>query len=83
MKLSTCGIQAVAVWKLTPNFVVDVESYFNLSSDGKTSREATEDDKGYYKAAYSNGEKAVSVNAVYFLQKNNLSKFPITISFAK
>lgn len=66
-KLSTGGIQAVAGWKLTPNFVVDVESYFNLSSDGKTSREATEDDKGYYKAAYSNGEKAVSVNAVYFL----------------
>ena len=66
-KLSTGGIQAVAGWKLAPNFVVDVESYFNLSSDGKTSREATEDDKGYYKAAYSNGEKAVSVNAVYFL----------------
>lgn len=66
-KLSTGGIQAVAGWKLAPNFVVDVESYFNLSSDGETSREATEDDKGYYKAAYSNGEKAVSVNAVYFL----------------
>ena len=66
-KLSTGGIQAVAGWKLAPNFVVDVESYFNLSSDGEKTREATEDDKGYYKAAYSNGEKAVSVNAVYFL----------------
>ena len=66
-KLSTGGIQAVAGWKLAPNFVVDVESYFNLSSDGKTSREATEDDKGYYKAAYSKDQKALSVNAVYFL----------------
>ena len=66
-KLSTGGIQAVAGWKLAPNFVVDVESYFNLSSDGEKTREATTDEKGYYKAAYSNGEKAVSVNAVYFL----------------
>ena len=66
-KLSTGGIQAVAGWKLTPNFVVDVESYFNLSSDGEKTREATTDEKGYYKAAYSKDQKALSVNAVYFL----------------
>lgn len=66
-KLSTGGIQAVAGWKLTPNFVVDVESYFNLSSDGEKSREATTDENGYYKAAYSKDQKALSVNAVYFL----------------
>ena len=67
-KLSTGGIQAVAGWKLAPNFVVDVESYFNLSSDGEKTREATTDEKGYYKAAYSKDQKALSVNAVYFLQ---------------
>ena len=66
-KLSTGGIQAVAAWKLAPNFVVDVESYFNLSSDGEKTREATTDEKGYYKAAYSKDQKALSVNAVYFL----------------
>ena len=66
-KLSTGGIQAVAGWKLAPNFVVDVESYFNLSSDGEKTREATTDEKGYYKAAYSKDQKALSVNAVYFL----------------
>ena len=66
-KLSTSGIQAVAGWKLAPNFVVDVESYFNLSSDGEKTREATTDEKGYYKAAYSKDQKALSVNAVYFL----------------
>ncbi len=66
-KLSTGGIQTVAGWKLAPNFVVDVESYFNLSSDGEKTREATTDEKGYYKAAYSKDQKALSVNAVYFL----------------
>lgn len=66
-KLSTGGIQAVVGWKLAPNFVVDVESYFNLSSDGEKTREATTDEKGYYKAAYSKDQKALSVNAVYFL----------------
>ena len=66
-KLSTGGIQAVAGWKLAPNFVVDVESYFNLSSGGEKTREATTDEKGYYKAAYSKDQKALSVNAVYFL----------------
>ena len=66
-KLSTGGIQAVAGWKLAPNFVVDVESYFNLSSDGEKTREATTDGKGYYKAAYSKDQEALSVNAVYFL----------------
>ena len=66
-KLSTGGIQAVAGLKLAPNFVVDVESYFNLSSDGEKTREATTDEKGYYKAAYSKDQKALSVNAVYFL----------------
>lgn len=66
-KLSTGGIQAVAGWKLAPNFVVDVESYFNLSSDGEKTREATTDEKGYYKVAYSKDQKALSVNAVYLL----------------
>ena len=69
-KLTTGGIQVVAGYKVTPQFIVDVETYFNTSSDGKGSRKATidsEDKATYYKALYSKDQKAVTLNAVYFL----------------